>query len=324
MASDAPDHLPAAPDTAPTGALPAPSAYLRGVIDLGRSSIPRAIPALLFLWAYHFGTGLFLELSGGGTSPLGYHDTAAMTTQLMMKMVAALPLFVLVYTPFLPLQDGLLRGEPVTFWAAARHVLERIVPLVLSVVLQILIVGAPVMLVGGIVVAAFGVAGLPREILAVILVVALIPLILWLLVMGTLLVFATPNVVLSDRGPWRAITASVRLSGGHFWVIVLRFILFFIMLMIAVMIVTLPVMFASTLMGWVTRAQPFFRISTLLWTSLLTAFTFPFGVASVLLLYRALVPAGAMADTAAMGTAASAGHDALRAPGEPHTPFQFE
>lgn len=318
MATEATAH-------APSHTLPSPGAYLRALYDLGRRSIPLALPALFFLWFYHFGTGLYLEMAGnGGTSPLGFRNDDALLIHTLMKICASLPLLVLVYAPFLPLQDALLRGERIGFVSAIRHVLERMVPLILSVILQILIVAGPVLLViGGLVAVLAPLPGLPREVVALIAVAALVPLALWLLLSSCFLVFAIPGVILSDLGATRSIAASVRRVGSHFWGLVVRFVVFFVILMIVIMAATLPVMFAGTVAAWATKAEPAFRMGTILWTSLLSALAFPFWVGSLLVLYRAIVPGPAGVGEAA-ATASLAAPGALHPEGPPTTPYLFE
>jgi hypothetical protein len=300
--------------------LPRVGPYLRALFDLGMKSIPAAIPALLFLWFYHFGTALYLELAGGATSKLGFRDNQALLVQIFMKVSAYLPLLVLIYTPFLPFQDALLRGERITFLAAVRHVLERLVPFVLSVILQMAIVFAPVLLVCGAlvaVVAPFATA-LPREAVAMLALVTIGPVLVWLFISGIFLSFAVPAVVLDDYGPARSISVSVRLVAGNFWGVFWRFFVFFVALFAVVMIVMLPPLVLGAIAAAATRADLLVRIVTILWTSLATALTFPFWVGALVVLYRSLAPAGGAAVSEAAATAAPI------AAGEHPTPFIFE
>jgi len=298
-------------------------AYLRSLFALGRRSIPPALPALVFLWFYHFGTALYLELAGGGTSPLGYRDNDALMIHALMKVSAYLPLLALVYTPFLPLQDALLHGERRSFVSAIRHVLERMVPFVLSVILQILVVAGPIVLIAGILVAAIApFPDLPKEIVAVIAVAAVIPLLIWLMLSGFFLIFAIPGVVLSGLGATRSVSASARLVGSHFGGLLVRLIVFFVILFLIVLVATIPAMLLGTIAAWATHADRVFRILSILWTSLVSALTFPFWVAAVLVLYRALVPAGAVEGVPEAVIDAAPGP--LRPQGEHPTPFSFE
>src|SRR6185437_5697439 len=71
----------------------------------------------------------------GRTSVLG---TAAMADLVPRIAVAAtlLPVFLLIYTPMLPLQESLLRGQPITFLAAVRRTLESAWALTVSGIVQ--------------------------------------------------------------------------------------------------------------------------------------------------------------------------------------------
>jgi hypothetical protein len=310
---------------APSRKLPGPGDYLRAVFDLGRRSIPPALPALVFLWFYNFGTGLYLEMARQGTSPLGFRDDRALLVHTLMRVSAYLPLLVLVYTPFLPLQDALLRGERRSFVSAIRQVLERMVPFVLSLILQLAIGFAPVALVAGILVAVIApLPDLPREVVAVIAVAAIIPVVIWLLLSTYFMMFAIPGVVLSGQGPARSIRASVRLVGEHFWGFLVRLVVFLVVLVAVVMVASIPTMVVGAVAAGVTRTESVFRIGIVLWSSLIQALTFPFWVAAVLVFYRAVVPAGEGAAEAVPGIESGVLAGALRHPGEHPTPFQFE
>ncbi len=302
--------------------LPRIGPYLRALFDLGLKSIPAALPALLFLWFYHFGTALYLELAGGATSPLGFRDNQALLVQIFMKVSAYLPLLVLVYTPFLPFQDALFRGERITFLQAIRHVLERLVPFVLSMILQMAIVFLPILLVVGVLIAVVApFPSLPREVVAALALVTLGPVVVWLFISGIFMSFAVPAVVLDDHGPAHAITASVRLVAGHFWGIFWRLIVFFAVLFAVAMIAMIPALVLGAIAAAASRAELLFRIVTILWTSLATALAFPFWVGALVVLYRSLAPAGGVA--AAEAVAQAAGVPPL-ATGEHPTPYIFE
>lgn len=321
-----------APAAAPTRPLPPTGDYLRAVFELGRRSIPAALPALVFLWFYRFGTGLYLEMAAQGTSPLGFRDDRAYLTQVLMSISAYLPLLALVYTPFLPLQDSLLRGERRSFVSSIRHVLERMASFIGSIILQGAILFGPAVIVGAILLALIApLRGLPREILPVVLVTVFIPMFLWLLLAGYFLLFAIPGVVLSDLGPRRSIAASVRLVATHFWGLLARFLAFFVIVWVVVAAASLPALVLGVGTAAVSRAGPAFRIGILLWSGLLAALTFPFWVASLLVLYRALVPSVTPAPDAAARDAV-AGEEALGLPtpgeippeGERPAPLPFE
>jgi hypothetical protein len=301
--------------------LPRVGEYLRALFDLGMKSIPAALPALVFLWFYHFGTSLYLELAGGATSPLGFRDNQALMVQLFMKVSAYLPLLVCVYTPFLPLQDALLRGQRITFVDAIRHVLERLVPFALSVLLQMAILFIPVALVTGLLLAVVTpFPDLPRGVVILLAMATAGPILVWIFVSSLFLVFAVPAVVLDGHGPVRAITMSVRLVAGHFWGVFWRFFVFFVVLFVAVMIASIPAGIFTAIGTAVSRAEFAFRILMIIWTSLVTAMTFPFWVGALIVLYRSLAPAGgaaALADESEMLAAKLAA-------GQHPTPFIFE
>lgn len=311
--------------TAPSRELPPVGAYLRTLTHLGLRSIPAAIPALVFLWFYHFGTALYLEMSGQGTTALGYRDSNTIMTHWLMRISAYLPLLVLVYTPFLPLQDALLRGEKRSFISSIRHVLERMVPFVLSALLQLLIMIVPIALATGLLVAAVApFPELPREAVLLITVATVIPLLLWLFLSSFFLVFAIPGVVLSDRGPWSAIKASVRLVGSHLFGLFGRFFVFFLALIAAVFAASIPAVLLGAAGVALTGAEPLLRMTGILWTSLVTALTFPFWVGALLVLYRALVPVPAAETAEAAGEVEAATAPIRPQGGEHPTPFLFE
>lgn len=301
--------------------LPRVGPYLRALYDLGMKSIPAALPALLFLWFYHFGTSLYLVLAGGVTSPLGFRDNQAILVQLFMKVSAYLPLLVCVYTPFLPLQDSLLRGGRITFVDAIRHVLERLVPFALSVLMQMAIVFIPVALITGLLLAVVTpFPDLPRGVVILLGMATAGPIMIWLFVSGMFLVFAVPAVVLDGHGPMRSISVSVRLVAGHFWGVFWRFFVFFLVLFVAVMIASIPAALFGAIGGAVPRVELAFRVVMILWTSLVTALTFPFWVGALIVLYRSLAPASGASAIADESEALAA----KLAAGQHPTPFIFE
>jgi hypothetical protein len=320
MATDAPAAHAALRPLPPLGS------FLSRVFDLGKQSIPPALPALVFLWFYNFGTELYLELAGGGTSPLGYPDTEAKLFQTMLKISAYLPLLVLVYTPFLPLQDSLLRGERPSFLAGIRHVLERLVSFVVSAVLQFLIVLAPVLLVIGVVALAIApLPTLPPEAAALVAVAVAVPCVIWLFLAGMFLLFAIPAVVLDGHGPLRSIGVSARMVAGHFWGLLGRFLVFFLVLFVMAVIASIPAAILSAGASLIVQAGQALRIASILWTSLITALTFPFWVAALMVLYRSLAPAGGEVTAADAATTGPLAPDAPRpGHGEQPTPYIFE
>jgi hypothetical protein len=196
------------------------------------------------------------------------------------------------------------------------------IPFVLSALLQLLIAFGPVALVGGILVAALApVPDLPKELILLILIVAIVPVVLWILAWWLLLLFATPSVMLSDLGAARSIASSVRLVGRNFWGILGRFVLFSLILIGIGMAASIPVAILGAVGAAAAHAEPLFRILSLLLTSLLTALTFPFGIAAIVVLYRSLVPAPAGAAARLEGEPVP---DEVQPGGEPITPYPFE
>ena len=99
-------------------------------------------------------------------------------------------------------------------------------------------------------------------------------------------------------------------------------IVFFVILFLIVLVATIPAMLLGTIAAWATHADQVFRILSILWTSLVSALTFPFWVAAVLVLYRALVPAEAAEGTPEMALDAAPGP--LGTQGEQPAPLPFE
>jgi hypothetical protein len=99
-----------APVAPPRPMLPTLGAFLRESLSLGARSIRPALPALVFLGCYRFGMGLYFEVAVRQTTPFGDPDQRAQLLHLMMSLCAYLPLLVLIYLPFLPLQDAIRRG----------------------------------------------------------------------------------------------------------------------------------------------------------------------------------------------------------------------
>src|SRR6202008_172846 len=132
-----------APHAATHPPLPPVGSFLTDVFSLGFRSIIPALPALTLLCFYRFGMGLYLAFAANQESALGLPDQRAAAAHLILTVSAYLPLLVLVYTPFLPLQDALIRGGRKSFLDSIRHVLERMVPFSLSSLAQIVILAAP-------------------------------------------------------------------------------------------------------------------------------------------------------------------------------------
>src|SRR5262245_5774897 len=121
--------------------MPRVADYLQAVLDLGRRSLRPALPALGFLYFYRVGIGAYMALSDD-TYVAGRNALAAALPHLAM-VASFLPLLLLVYTPFLPLQDSLLERRPITFGAAMRRTLENAWPWTLSGIAQATVIFVP-------------------------------------------------------------------------------------------------------------------------------------------------------------------------------------
>ncbi|HEX7077948.1 MAG TPA: hypothetical protein VF363_05970 [Candidatus Eisenbacteria bacterium] len=278
----------------PRPALPPVGAFLREMLSLGVASIRPALPALVFLCFYRFGMGLFFEFAQG-TSPLGYPDERVQLVHLMMSLCAYLPLLVLVYLPFLPLQDAIRRGERRTFLESTRLVLERFPAFLGSGITQLVILLGPLFVF---LAAAFAIGEgvnaasdtIPREVALSIILVVLAPAICWILFASAFLVFATPAVILDERGPLASVRGSVRLVWRNFWGLQGRFLVWFLLLVLAIVVMSFPTIILA-IAGAVAGADPPpLKIARVLWTSAVTAASFPFCVSAMMALYRSLVP----------------------------------
>ena len=131
-----------------SAALPRPAAlppfgdYIRATFALGRRAIRPALPALVFVYFYRLGMGLFMDFS---PSALGTRAGApGSAAGFLMVAAGYLPMLVLVYTPFLPFLDSLLRGGTASFVDAVKQVLEVAWQLLVSLILQVAVVITPV------------------------------------------------------------------------------------------------------------------------------------------------------------------------------------
>jgi hypothetical protein len=290
------------------GPLPAYGDYFRAILALGRRSIRPALPAIVFVYFYRLGMGLYLILARGEADP----GTVALPTAAAFVTLSAgyLPMLVLVYTPFLPFMDGLLRDTRADFLAAVRHVLEVALKLFVSLAAQLAIVAVPtgILLAVGAGLAA-GVSGgwlehiqageeLSNALRGMIVLAFSIPAIFWVLYSAMHLLFATPALVLSGRGPFASIRVSWKLVGGRFWGLLGRLLGYAVLLVLASIAFGLPSTFLDASLAASGNSNPMFKIPSLVWVSAVDAFLFPFGVAALILLYRALVPLPSPAGTA--------------------------
>ncbi len=303
--------------TAGRTSLPPIDTYLRAVIALGFASLRRAIPALGFFYFYRLGMGLYLALSTDSSSPLGIYDERTIVLTMAMQIVAYLPMLVLITTPFLPLQDSILRGEPRSFGTCVRQVLERLVPFVTSAITQaILLIGPPALFFTGAALLLGALPSKPEELVRLLVLASLAPSFLYVVVVGLFLLFAIPLIVLDGRGPLAAIRQSFGIVGRHFGGVLARLFIAFLLLVIASVAGSLP----GTILEAATAAagvdHPAFKIAGAIWGAAVSAFLFPFTVAALMVLYRAAVPA-------------RAGAAGLDASGEPEarpaaSPYRFE
>jgi hypothetical protein len=304
-ATELPEPAPTdAPRTPPARFVPPPllpplGDYLREIIRLGIESIRPAMPALVLLFCYRFGMGLYLIFANRATSPMGYPDTGLHMAGVLVVAAAYLPLLVLVYTPFLPLQDALLKGERRSFFDCAKEVLELLPRFSLSGIAQIALVAGPaVFLVIGAAIAAAPFAAAPPEIKALFVLAAMIPAMLWVLFAMFLLSFAAPLLLLDGRGPIESVRESVRLVRAQFGGLFGRLLLFGVLLFVVLIVASFPVSMLAAVSA--VAGQQFLgaRIAGLVWTAALSAAVFPFTVSALLVLYRAVVAAPASAPAA--------------------------
>jgi hypothetical protein len=309
--------------SAPTAALsarpglPPLGTYLRAVVALGVGSLRQALPALGFLYCYRLGMELFLAFSAEGANPFDSYDSEAFIMSGAMELVAYLPMLVLIYSPFLPLQDAILRGTRRPFFDCVRLVLERLVAFVISVIAQVaLAFGPPVILVGA---AAALITALPsrdEELARIALLTTLAPALLWVGIIAFFLIYALPLLLLERRGPLVSIRLSFTLVAQRFAGLFGRLFVFFCLLTLAAIALSMP---QAILQVWSTAASadhPILRVASAIWSAAVSAILFPFSVAALMLLYRSSVPAGGSAVT-------GAGDPGAEAP-QPTSPFRFE
>ena len=313
----------ASPLAAPHRHLPPVSTFVSDVLSLGVRSLKPAISALLLLCFYRFGMGLYSEFAVQQTSPLGHPDNRAQAAHIILTAAAYLPLLVLVYTPFLPLQDAILRGGRKSFFESVRHVLENMVPFTLSAILQLVILITPVFVMFFVAAAALStVPEAPAEVLAGTLALLILPACAWLGLAGVFMLFATPALVLDGMGPLRSLAFSVREVARRFWGVLGRLIVGFGLVFAAVLLASFP----ASILKMTALASgfdpPALKIARVLWTSFVTAAAFPFSVAVLMVLYRGVAPIEAPPPVPpAPESPPPAGE------GEPHkpeTPYVFE
>jgi hypothetical protein len=271
-------------------ALPRVADYLSAVVDLGRRSLRPALPALAFLYFYRVGMGVYMALSNYSYS-LGPDAMGATVLPVLVVMVGFLPMLLLVYTPFLPLQDGILQGAPISFLPAVRRVLEMSWTFTLSGIAQLAVFFVPFLFAG----VALGLllpdaAGEADPSRLVFLSLVLVAGFVWMLIVGVLLMFATPAVVLDAAGPVQSIRTSIRLVVGNLGAVLGRLFAFAFLATVLYIVATMPAQILKAVeRASGTRYAPL-EIAGVIWTSAIDTLSFPFWVAALLVLYRSLVP----------------------------------
>jgi len=265
---------------------------VRAILDLGRRSLRPALPALAFLYFYRLGMGIYVTLSDSSYTEGGADAVGALLPQIA-KIGSFLPLLVLIYTPFLPLQDDLLRGRATSFLASIRRVLEMSWEFMLSGIVQGIILVLPFALLaiaGGIIlrIVAAGADTMTQRMMVLWLV--LLGGVVWFLVAGAFLMFATPAVVLDREGPVQSVRTSVSLVGRHLGGIFGRLLVFGFLTTMVYFVALTP----SAIIGAVERTSgspsQALEIAGLVWSSAVDSLLFPYWVAALMVLYRALVP----------------------------------
>jgi hypothetical protein len=274
----------------PRPALPRVADYLRAVLDLGRRSLRPALPALAFLYFFRVGMGVYVALSNYSYS-LGPEAMASIVPKLA-ELVSFLPMLLLVYTPVLPLQDSILQGTPMSFRAAVRRVLECAWNFTLSGIAQVIVFFVPAVVlaigVGLVIPDSGGYADPSRFALLVLVLVA--AFVVWWMIAGFLLMFATPAVVLDAEGPLQSIRTSFRLVVGNLGAVLGRFFAFAFLAIVAYLLATMPAqMLAAVERASGATSSPL-KIAAVIWTSAIVTLFFPFWAAALLVLYRSLVP----------------------------------
>ena len=311
----------AAPHAATHRPLPPVGSFLRDVFSLGFRSLLPALPALTLLCFYRFGMGLYLEFVANQTSPLGFPDARAQAGHLILIAAAYLPLLVLVYTPFLPLQDAIRRGERKSFLDSVRHVLERMVPFGLSSVAQLAIVMAPVFVMFFIAAAALStVPEAPKEVIAGTVLLLLLPAIAWVALAALFLLFATPALILDGLGPIQSLGFSVREVARRFWSVIGRLIAGFGVIIVAIVLASFPASILGMTASVAGIQSPPVTIARVFWTSIVTALAFPFTVAVLTTLYRAVAPGLTVGAT----TTPTELPPGIGEPRQAETPYVFE
>ncbi len=318
--------LPAAAALPRPAVLPPFGDYIRAIFALGRRALRPALPALVFVYFYRLGMGLFIEFSPA--SPGTHSGPPGSAAGFLMISAGYLPMLVLVYTPFLPFLDSLSRGGVASFVDAVKRVLEVAWQFLVSLIVQIVILFAPVALLliaagaltaglsGGLIDYLRPELDLTSRLRMWIVALFFIPSIAWIVFAGFHLLFATPSVVLERRGPLASIGQSWRLAGHYFWGVLGRLLGYALLVLIVSIVAATPAAILNAAAAAAGSANPMLKVPGIVWSSAVDALLFPFGAAALLILYRAVVPAEALAPGYADGSVEAEPH--------PTSPFIFE
>ena len=261
--------------------LPGVPAYLRSVYELGRRSFRPALPTLAFLFLCRLG----MDAYGVVTNYSYAMGKGALGVKAAINATPLLFLF-LIYIPFLPLQESLLRGHPIHFLVAIRRVLRVSVNSMLSGIAQVLILLGPLSPIF-----------FPRLVPGPWWTYAwtfLAPLFwaffAWMLVASFFMIFAMPAVVLDGEGPLHSLRTSCRLVWRNLGSALGRLLTLAFLAAVAYKVATIP----SSILGAAGRtsgvsAAPI-KLAAVIWTSAADTLFFPFWVAGVVVLYRSLRP----------------------------------
>ena len=263
--------------------LPGVPAYLRSVYELGRRSLRPALPALALLFLYGLGVGAYVALRDYSL-PQGRAALVANAADIASPLL----FLVLIYAPFLALQESLLRGRPLHFLGAIRRVLQVSVIFMLSAIAQVLVLLLPVALISVLM------ALLPRSPHWTLLWIYLAPIFwtyfAWILVAAFFMIFAMPAVVLDGEGPLYSLQTSFHLVSRNFGSALGRLLVLAFLATVAYKVATIP----SSILGAAGRtpgvAAAAIKLAAVIWTSAADTLFFPFLVAGIMVLYRSLRP----------------------------------
>ena len=248
--------------------LPGIPAYLRSIYELGRRSLRPALPALAFLFLYRWGMSAYGALTNYSEALKGHFLGGKVVAEATPILLLAL-----IYIPFLPLQESILRGHPISFLEAIRRVLRVSLNLILSGIAQVFIILGPITPI-----AYLGARLLPDP-FGPLLWAGLA----WTAVAAFFMVFATPAVVLDGEGSLHSLRTSFHLVSRNLGSTLGRFLVL-AFLAFAGFAVATPL---STLGGNATAPM---KLAAVTWTTAAETLLYPFWIAAVTVLYRSLRP----------------------------------